>query len=383
MYRCLLTVVLGACVVGLAAAQDTVFYYDQVTKKDNAQLVGVIEGEDARGIKIKVKDGKNMVVKEIRSGDIREIHFKVAEVSPLDYRRPFGREFLARKETGKRRTKLLEEALEGYTKLEEQCRGNPMARRYIQYKVADVTAQLAQDDSTKVDAAIKLLSEFKSANPTSWTIVPALKTLAKLQEEAGKTADAAKTYEELADLPGVPKDLKQESEILVGRLLLRGGKYADAQKRLEKLAASMSAEDAQKPFVDAFLAESKIGQDKLAGVDRALQGVIRSSSDGRLRSVAYTLLGDYYRKKGDKENAFWAYLRVDALYHDDPEAQAKALWYLSSLFDEVKKDPVRGKECLRRLRDKRFAGTAFQKLAPAEEKTETEPKKKEPAKKKG
>jgi hypothetical protein len=48
-----------------------------------------------------------------------------------------------------------------------------------------------------------------------------------------------------------------------------------------------------------------------------------------------------------------------------------------------KKDASRAKDYIRRLRDKRFAGTEYQKLLPPEEKDETaEPKKKEPVKKK-
>ena len=50
------------------------------------------------------------------------------------------------------------------------------------------------------------------------------------------------------------------------------------------------------------------------------------------------------------------------------EEQGKALYQLATLFDKVKKDPIRGKECLERLRDKRFAGTTAQKLLPAAKK---------------
>jgi tetratricopeptide (TPR) repeat protein len=377
MYRWLTTAVLAACLAGLVKAQDIVTYHDRVTKKDNVQVRGKIEEESPAGIKIKVKEGKKEVVKVIAAGDIQTILYKVPDLAALEYRKPFNRLVYAQKETGKRRTKSLEEALDGFTKLEGQARGHLNARRYFQYKAAEVAALLAQDDPARVESAIKLLADFKASNATSWVIVPALKTLAQLQEQAGKVDDARKTYEELADVPDVPRALKQESAVLVGRLLLRGGKPADAQQRLEKLLATMSAEDAQRPFVQAYLAESKISQDRLTGVDRELAGVIQNSSDTRLRGVAYNLLGDYYRKKGQPQEAFWAYLRVDALYNEDAEAQAKALYHLAKLFDEVKKDPIRGKDCLRRLRDGRFAGTTYQKLLPPapEEKTEAPVKK--------
>jgi hypothetical protein len=296
MNRWLMTAVLAACLTGMVAAQDRVYYWDRVAKKKKPdEVVGKIEEEGPKGIKI--RDSKKNVVKEIPTNDIDEVHYNVLpEVTWLVFRRPFGKEKSGRDKTGKARTRDLEDALEGYTKLEGDVRGHPNARRYLQYKIAAVTVLMAQDDPTKKDLAIKRLTDFTSAHPTSWAIVPALKTVARLQEEAGKTDDARKSYEQLAEIPGVPRELKQESEILVGRLLLRGHKFGDAQQRLEKLAASMAAGDAQKPFVDAYLAESKIGQDKLTGVDKALAGVIRASTDARLRGVAYNLLGDYYRK---------------------------------------------------------------------------------------
>ncbi len=85
--------------------------------------------------------------------------------------------------------------------------------------------------------------------------------------------------------------------------------------------------------------------------------------------MAYNLLGDYYSRKGQAEEAFWNYLRVDAMYNEDIEEQAKALYRLTTLFDKVKKDPIRGKEYADRLQGTRFAGTTYQKLAkPAEKK---------------
>ena len=376
MYRWLMTAVLAACLTGMVAAQDIVTYHDRVTKKKGAEVRGKIEEESPKGIKIKVREGKKEVIKEIPASDIERILYKAEGVLPPEFRAPFAKEDRARLSTGKLRAKGFQEALDLFTKLEDQLKGNINPRRYIQYKIAELTVLMARDDPSKADMAIRLLTEFKTAHPTSWAIVPALKTLAKLQEDAGKTDEARKTYEELAEVPDVPRELKQESEILVGRLLLRGGKFVEAQKRLDKLAASLKPGDLQKPFVDAYLAESKIGQDKLTDVDRELAGVIKASSDSKLRGVVYNLLGDYYRKKGQLEDAFWSYLRVDALYNEDPEAQGKALYYLAKLVGDVrKKDTARSAEYIRRLRDKRFAGTEFQKLLPPAEKTDEEPKK--------
>jgi hypothetical protein len=303
------------------------------------------------------------------------VEYDVGKAKATQFRLPLGRIDAALKNaklSSKQRHDALEKARGELKELQPEVKGSP--QKYVEFKIAEVTALMAQDDALKRDRpgealrlrddAIKLLTEFKTLHPDFWTIVPALKTLARLQEDSGNAEDAAKTYEALAGVDGVPKELKQESEILVGRLLLRGSKYDAAEKRLTKLADKLSEGDAQKPFVQAYLAEAKIGQNKFDGVAKDLDGVIKGTNDGRLRGVAYNLLGDLHRKSGKMEDAFWAYLRVDALYNDDAEEQAKALYYLSTLFDKVKKDPARGEECVRRLRENRFNGTAYQKLLP-------------------
>ena len=74
-------------------------------------------------------------------------------------------------------------------------------------------------------------------------------------------------------------------------------------------------------------------------------------------------MGDLHTKKGQQAEAFWNYLRVDAQYSEDTDAHARALYQLSTLFDKVKKNPLRGKMCLDQLLDKRFEGSPYQKLA--------------------
>lgn len=361
--RAALACTLVLTVYGVTRAQDVIYYTDRAAKKE-ARYSGSIAEESPAGIKIQVKDGKDTVTKLVPTPDIVSVQYQTKDVDKLSFRAPFVKEERGLKATSaKERSKLLLEALDGYSKLEGQLGSQPMVRRYIQFKVAELTALLVQDDPTRADTAIKLLTEFKAAHPNSWQLFPALKTLARLLEDAGRTGEARKAYEELADLPDAPADLKQESGLLVARLLLRGGQFAEAQKRLEKLASTLSREAPAAPFVRAYLVESQLGQGNLATASQELTDVIRSTSDARARGVAYNLLGDYYRKKGELDSAFWQYLRVDAMYNEDAEEQAKALFYLSNLFDKVKKDPIRGKECLSRLLEQRFVGTAYQRLA--------------------
>ena len=147
-------------------------------------------------------------------------------------------------------------------------------------------------------------------------------------EDAGRTDEAREAYEELTKIPDLPPALARQADLLVGKLLLRAGKYADAEKRPSKLLVGLSAADEAKPSVQAYLAECKIGQGSLEGADKGANEVIKSMPTRRCGS-AHNLLGDYYTKKGQQEEAFWHYLRVDALYNEDTEEQAKVLFHLA------------------------------------------------------
>ena len=375
MFRNLTAVALLLGAASAVLAVDKVHYqpraaakYQEFVAKKGDPIEGKIEKESSAGIEIKIlKSGKKVT---IPADDVLVVEYDVGTGKVSDFRSPLFKLETARTKTGNERTKILTAEQEKLRKLHKDVAGYTDAQRYVEFKIAEIQVMLAQDDPNDVNKrneAIKLMAAFADKNGTAWTIVPALKTLARLQEEAGRTDDARATYEKLAGVNGAPKELKRESNILVGRLLLRGGKYEDAESRLSKLLEEMSDDEAQKPLVRAYLAEAKINQNKLSGVEKDLDGMIKGTSDGRLRGVAYNLLGDLYAKAGKTEDAFWAYLRVDALYNDDPDEQAKALYHLSELFTKIKKsDRARAEDCARRLRDKRFAGSPYQKRLIAE-----------------
>ena len=123
--------------------------------------------------------------------------------------------------------------------------------------------------------------------------------------------------------------------------MLRINKYSDAESKLKQLASAMSQDDPQRTFVDVYLAQSQMAQDNLSGVEDKLKAAILANQNKDLRTLAHNVLGDYHRIKKEKDLAFWEYLKVDTLYSEDKEEHAKALYYLSQLFDKPKNDPVR------------------------------------------
>jgi len=363
--------VLATSLAGVALAQpgkaDSIDFINRATKKTESIKAQIID-ESPGGVKIKVREGKKDSERVIPAADIVYIQYSGTDINPLEYRKGFSKEENANKEADKtKRGKLLSDALSEFGKMERGIKTRNEARRYLQYKAAMVAVRMAQDDPAKADDALKLLKAFTAENRSSWQILPALEMQARMLEDAGgKEDEARETYEALARLPDVPKEIARRSEILVGKLYLRAGKHAEAQKRLEGLLATLSADDAEKPFVEAYMAEARIGQGTIDGLDKQLAATLKATADNQLRGVLHNLLGEYHLKKGAPAEAFWHFLRVDALYNEVPEEQAPALFHLGSLFDTVKKDPIRGRECHRRLAGKAFEGTRYQKLLPKE-----------------
>jgi hypothetical protein len=368
--------VLAAACAGVALAQPGKDDFIEVRAK-GAKKVDKIKGriidESPSGITVEVRSGKSTEKRTIPGDNIEYIEYNVPGLNGSTYRAPFNKELTAHKEANpEKRNKLLLEAAALFGKLEGEIRTRQEARRYVEFKAAILTARLADAGLAKAEDAIKMLDKYTAENRTAWQVLPALTTLARMQEDAGRPQKAREAYQRLSGLSGVDKEIIRKSEILVARLYLRSDKAEDrkeAQKRFEGLLIGISAADPEKPFLEAGLAECKIALGDLDGVDRVLNEAMKSAAENPLRGVLHNLLGEYQLKKGAQAEAFWHFLKVDALYNDLPEEQARALYHLGSLFDKVRKDPIRGRECYRRLQGKAFEGTAYQRRAKVEKKT--------------
>jgi hypothetical protein len=346
----------------------TVNYLDRGTNK-KASVRGTIKGDSPAGLKVESRGA----VKLIPPLDVVRVAFdlKGTEVAELDYRRPFSKEDAALEPTtsDRARKKDLEEALEAYQALDAKLRNSlPSAHRYLRFKAAHVKALLAQGDANRLDDAVAALAAYRTDNPGTWEVVPCLKELAQLQEQKGDTEAAARTYAELAALPGLAREVKEQSEIWLARLLVRGHKYDQAEKKLQGLRSAMAKEDPQRGYIDVYLAQCRLGQGNLTQVEAPLKETIRTSPDANVKGLAHNLLGDYFRHRNQGKEAFWEYLKVDMLYSQDREEHAKALFYLWKLFDKEKNDPMRAAEFLEKLKGKQFAGTFYQAQALKEQK---------------
>jgi hypothetical protein len=353
----------SAATVG--AQQDEVTYYDRAEKKE-VRTGGTIEEETTAGIRFKSKGAAKL----IPTPDVRSVAYRSDRVPLVDFHSLAGRESraLAIGEKAESRRKTLAEVLKGYEEMAPKLKDAPAAQRYVQFKIAAVKFQLSRDDPAQLDAATAALGAFKTDHGKTWETVPCLMMLALALEDKGDPESAVRAYRELVALPGLPADLQREAAVLEGKLLLRAQKFADAEKKFQDLLTSSTARDPQEAALLVLRTQSRIGQGKLEGVEEQLRTALQAGDDAAVKAMAYNTLGDYYLKKGEPEDAFWNYLKVDLLYGQDREEQARALYHLARLFESVKSDSVRGQQCLERLRQ--LEGTEYQRKAAAGAKTE-------------
>ncbi|HJT77803.1 MAG TPA: hypothetical protein VJ739_11440, partial [Gemmataceae bacterium] len=157
---------------------------------------------------------------------------------------------------------------------------------------------------------------------------------------------------------------KKLQELLEARLLIHTGKAAEAAAKLEQMARGLSASDPEAAKVQVYLAQCQVAAGKLEAAQKKLQELLAGNLDPADRGLVYNALGDVCRESKQPEEAFWDYLWVDVVYNQDKQEQAKALYWLSKLFVEVKNDPARAQECRKRLLEgKDFLGMEYQKRA--------------------
>lgn len=375
MKRIALTFVLAGFLLiagGGLWARDTVYVRQPGQKKDEP-VSGTIEKETPAGIKLRMDKGKvqNIPALHIRAVDYGE---GIDAVGRVDYHAGDTKlDRALQQTTAKKKAEELESALLAFQELDrnEKLRSIVSVHRYFQYRIAQTTALLAQEDAGRREAALAALNEYKTAFADGWQIVPALQLLASLQEEKGDTEAASKTYTNLSELPGISADMKLQSKLKGARLLMRVLKFREAEESLKKVESALPAGDPQRGFVEVCLMQSRIAQKgNLSGVEKKLEQIVHNSKDGGLRALAHNALGDYYRTKGDDAQAFWEYCKVDMLYNQDKEEHAKALYYLSQLSGK----PPRSRQAMAedyrtRLKSPQFDGTLYQRLAAGEKKT--------------
>jgi tetratricopeptide (TPR) repeat protein len=232
----------------------------------------------------------------------------------------------------------------------------------MEYKLAVLTARQAMDENTDLEPAIKRLSDFKAKHVNSWQITACLQLLGRLQTETKQYKDAEQTYLELAQAD-VPEDVKHEAELLAAQVSARAGKHELALKKVQALEAKLPKDSKYQGRAKVAEAECLLAGKKDAAAITMLRQLAKETADKNLKALAYNALGQCYYNAEQLKEARWEFLWVDVVYNQDKIEHAKALYYLSRIFDKLD-EKERAQECREALiTDRAFVGMEWQRLA--------------------
>jgi hypothetical protein len=172
--------------------------------------------------------------------------------------------------------------------------------------------------------------------------------------------------------------VRTASNLKSAKLLMRAEDFKGAETKLRAIAAELKENDPQRGYLLVNIAQAQIAQNNLGDDVEKQLTTAASGGDDALKAAAHNALGEFFEMKKQPEEAFWHYLRVDVMFSQDREEDAKALYHLVKLFDSVRKDLEKSQKCYDRLTDKSFAGTEYQAKALKEKPKEAGGDKKAP-----
>lgn len=298
---------------------------DQLYKSDDSVVRGLVSGTTPGSVTMTVNGAAQ---DPIPSSEIKRLIF--AE-EPGELRR--GREAVL--------SQQYEDALAELAKVPA---GNypALVQQDIDFYKAYSAAQLALRGApgSNANEAAAALVAFTRANPNTWHYYDARKAAGDLAAQAGKYDYAASAYAELLQAPSVA--MKVEGKLLQSDALVRQGKYAEALAGYTQVAGANANGDAA---IERYKDFAKVGQaaatahtGEPADAIKALNEIIATTDptrDQALYAKIYNGLGAAHLKANDPKEALLAYLHVDLLFLQDPDAHAEALYHLSKLWGSL------------------------------------------------
>jgi TolA-binding protein len=344
-----------------AWAQDEVTYYDR-TQKRETKATGTIQAENPGRLTLKSSTGGT---KEVPVIDILDVVYNIPPLIKQDYNRARARESGADKATKEEeRKKELASALGLYQDLVGKV-ADAKAKRHMEFKVAKLLARQAEEDPAQSGPAMEKLIQFKKNHPDSWQISASSELLARLQMDKKDWASAQATYEDLAKTANISPDIIQDANLKIAQVLVHAKKYDVAEAKLQELEKAFPADSPQAIRLQMARAESQAASGKSDQAAQRLEALIPKLQDPDMKALAYNTLGDCHRLGNRPKDALWDYLWVEVKYHQNRQEHAKALYYISKLFKELK-DEKRAQQYKEKLESKEFAGLEYQKLIVSE-----------------
>jgi tetratricopeptide (TPR) repeat protein len=228
-----------------------------------------------------------------------------------------------------------QDALESIGKITTDGAARAEVAAEIDFIKTLATAQLALSGSGASDDAAAEVRAFMARHNKSYHIPQSIELLGDLLVASGQFESARTEYAKLAKARSPYFELK--SALLQGRAWQAEGDHAKALAEFDKVLASTEKTPLIEPLRLAATLDRAVSNAAGGKVDEsaaAIGQIIAQADpeDAKLQARAYNALGDCYLKSGDNRGALFAFLHVDLLFPQDPEAHAKALHELVPLW---------------------------------------------------
>jgi predicted negative regulator of RcsB-dependent stress response len=353
-------------IIGFSARADTI-----IIRGQEKPLIGNVKSEDAKTVVVVTDPKKKKGEETIPSADIVEIYYENITPSTLTvkggaYRTGKDAEKEAETDDPATRKKAISLAIASYLETLKTMTRDTNAQKYaarnLEYKVAILTLKQATDQLS-TDRAIKKLQDFSKKFPDSWQNNIVMPTIAQFHLDSKEYKEAANTYQEIADMDVFSEGVRREAELKVVEVMVRDGKIEDANRRLDTLAKKAANNPATASRVKLARAEVFIGQKQFDAASKLLKEVLKTNNDKQIKAMAHNSLGEVLYKDGKYNEALWEFLWVDAVFNQDRNQHAKALYYLWKTFEQLN-NAERAQECRETLiSDRQFTGSEYQRLA--------------------
>jgi predicted negative regulator of RcsB-dependent stress response len=363
IHRIVLVVFTALVIAGVSAHADIV-----VVRGKEAPVKGTVKSEDAKSVVVSVVEKKMATTLTIPSGDVIDMTHDA--ISPTTLEAGYKNARTAEKDSetddaSVRKAKLgvaIKAYEETHKKMAKDSPAQKLAARHIQYKIAFLMVRQAEDQLGK-DQAARQLEKFKDDHPNSWQIHSVMPLLAQLQLESNDTDKAAKTFEEMSNMTALSVDMRREAELKVVEVYVRGKKIEKANEKLDALEKKAAGNAVFTARVKLARVDVLVGQKQTDKAVPILQEIVKATSDKQIKAMAHNKLGEALFDAKKYNEALWEFLWVDAVFNQDRDQHAKALFFLWKTFGELN-NVERANECRDMLlNDRQFLGTEYQRKA--------------------
>jgi len=286
-----------------------------------------------------VKPNIGTNIKSIPSKDVVDMQYEVKADLKKTWDGAWRSEWVAgaTAKDAKGRREALQAALKAYQELVDKVGADPKAQRQVQYKVAILTANLAEGDKTQNKLAIDLLEKYQKANTNSWQIFSVVDALSRLYVETNEFEKAAGAFDSMKKLPGVDDTVKNDCELKAADYLMKAKKHTEAADRLNKIVGSMKPTDPSYEAMRMKLILCKANSpEKFKEAIGDLRKMKDAAKDENKLAMIYNTLGDCYMMGNQPNDAKYEFLYVDLVYNKDRVQHLRALEQLVQVFKDLK-----------------------------------------------